>query len=228
MIHTDEGVSESIDVINRRLSLDGKYVIDVGCGAMAFSKLLVENGATVLGIDPDSVQAEKNRAADLIEGLEFFEGSADALPVSDSSVDGVTMMHSLHHIPESIFPQTFAEVFRVLRPGGFLIVIEPVFSPLFEVVNIFHDETELWAAAQSVLQKIAVPRFQEVELVTYHGYTSYDSFEHFTSHFCSRSFNRMYTEQDVRIPAVQSKFEKHAPEYRFETNKQAMILRQCL
>ena len=226
MLQTNDlGCTTNIDVINRFVSLDGRFVIDAGCGDMAFSSQLADQGTRVLAIDPDPVQAELNRAADPIPKIEFIETGADQLPVKDDSVDGIFFAYSLHHIPHAVYPKVFDEVVRILQPNGFLYVIEPTGCPLNDVMKLFHDEDAVRAAAQQALEEIAAPMFNQVDVVTYHDYRQFDSFEHFARHFASRSFNTIYTEADVRRAEVKEAFERiGSPDYRFQSPKQVMCL----
>ena len=227
IINTDKGCAESIDVIKTELSLQNKFILDIGCGAMGFTRQLLDLGAQVLGVDPDSVQAQLNRgtlANAPITGLDFAESSGEKLPVADDSVDGVVFVYSLHHIPESVYPQVFAEVLRVLRPEGFLLVIEPTGCPLFDVMRLYHNEDAELAAAQRVLHDEVAVKFNSARVLTYHGYKNYESFEDYVKQATSKSFNSHYSTADVRRNEVRSAFEKHAPAYRFQTPKQAMLL----
>ncbi len=223
---SDFGCTTSIEVIKQFVPLKGTSVVDVGCGDMTFSMPLAELGAQVLAIDPDPVQAKLNRESEPRLGLTFAEAGAESLPVADRSMDGVFFSYSLHHIPAETYPRVFQEIFRVLKPGGFLLVIEPLGCPLNEVMKLFHDEDRERAAAQQGLVELAVPRFDLAEVVTYHSFIQYDSFDQFADRYSSRSFNTLYTEADVRHPAVEAAFEAHGqPDYRFQSPKQAMILR---
>ena len=47
----------------------------------------------------------------------------------------------------------------------------------------FYDEEAERAAAQSALRHIAAPHFRTVEVVRYHGYTQYESWDHFAERF---------------------------------------------
>lgn len=222
----DLGLTTSMEVINQYVSLNGKFVIDAGCGDLTFSRPLLEQGARVLAIDPDPVQAELNRSADPVENLEFREAGADRLPVKDGTVDGIFFSYSLHHIPEAVYGQVFDEVFRVLRPDGFLCVIEPTPCPLNDVMKLFHNEDRERAAAQQAIEQIAIPAFDSVDVVAYHSFVEYESFDHFAKRFASKSFNTIYTESDVRKSAVREAFERvGAPDYRFQSPKQAVMLR---
>jgi ubiquinone/menaquinone biosynthesis C-methylase UbiE len=224
-VSKDLGCQTNLDVINQFVSLADQFVIDAGCGSMGFTRSLVEQGARVLAIDPDPVQAELNRAADPLANLEFVETGAEQLPVQPNSVDGVFFAYSLHHIPVNKYQLVFAEVQRVLQPGGFLYVIEPLDCPLNEVMRLFHDEDQERAAAQQALDELAAPAFRSVQVVTYHNEVQYESWDDFATQFAGRSFNTIYTEEDVRRPVVQEAFERlGGTQHRFQSPKQVAFL----
>ena len=213
------GFSSNVEVLQQLVDLKDKCVIDAGCGSMIFTRILTELGARVLAIDPDPVQAELNRNGESIRNVEFHECGAEKLPASDRSVDGVFFSYSLHHVPSELYSQVFAEVFRVLKPGGFLYVIEPIDCPLNQVMKLFHNEDHERGLAQEILQKVAKPAFQECKFVRYHGVTKYDSFEHYAEQFSSKSFNS-YQPEEVWREEVRAAFEKHgAPSYEFESHR---------
>ena len=183
-------------------------------------------GAQVLAIDPDPVQAELNRSADPLPNVQFVETGADQIPADRCSVDGVFFSYSLHHIPQMIYPCVFDEVLRVLKPNGFLYVIEPIDCPINEVMRLFHDEDHARMAAWAALEQLADTSFQASTVVKYHSLSQYDSFDDFASQYASRSFNTLYTESDVRNPRVQEAFVRiGGPEMRFVSSKQVMFLK---
>lgn len=72
-------------------------------------------------------------------GAVLKTGSAVALPLSDSAYDGVLMQMLVHHLAETDFPTTrarslaaFREAYRVLQPGGKIVIIESTVHPGFE------------------------------------------------------------------------------------------------
>lgn len=223
----DLGCITNIEVIKKFVDLRGKRLIDAGCGDMTVAKMLAENGANVLAIDPDSVQAQRNREADPIPGIEFVETGAESIPVEDQSVDGVFFSYSLHHVPARIYPEVFQEVRRVLKPNGFLYVIEPTDCPLNQVMMLFHNEEKERAAAQDALHQLAKPHFETCNEVIYHSIRPFESFEDFAWHFSSRSFNTLYSEADVRASQVEEAFERlGAPDYQFAAPKRVMVLKE--
>lgn len=221
----DLGCTTNANVMSRFVSLEGKRVLDIGCGGLAFSKILAELGASVVGVDPDAVQAEKNRAMDPIPNIEFIESGADQLPVPDQSFDGVTFAYSLHHVPATVYPQAFEEIFRVLKPGGFLYVIEPTDCDGNEVLRLFHDEQKVRADAWQALHELAKPRFAECETVTYYSVTQFESWDDYANRYASKSFNSTYTEADVRRDEVREAYHRFAgPENQLDARKNVMAL----
>ncbi len=216
----DLGCASNAEVIAQFMDLNGKRVIDVGCGGLAFTREIAKLGAQVLAIDPDVAQAEINDSQDIPENIEFQLAGAEKLPVQDSSVDGVFFSYSLHHVPAALYPDAFAEVARVLRPDGFLYVIEPTGCKLNDVMRLFHDEEAERAAAQEALVRLAAPSFCSCDIVTYHSYRCFDSFEHFVKEFSNRTFNSGYTVADVERQEVRELFERNgAPDFRFVAPK---------
>lgn len=219
------GEKLNLEVILDRIDLGEKTVADIGCGNLSFTRQIAPHCKHVIAIDPDPVQAEKIRSATDLGNIEFHQAGAEKLPLPDNSVDGVFFAYSLHHVPTELYPQTFTELDRLTRPGGFLYVIEPTDSPLNEVMKLFHDESEVRAAAQQALHELAMPNFAKKAEFTYHGFRQYKSFDDFAETFVAKSFNHLYTEEDVRDPKVQQLFEENgAPEYRFTVPKIVMHL----
>ena len=225
----DLGQITNLEVIQKYVDLDGKHVADIGCGSMIFTKQIAELAELVYAIDPDPIQAELNRQSAPHPGIEFQESGGDHLQIDDSSIDGVFFSYSLHHIPAELYPSVFAEIRRTLKPQGFVYVIEPIDCPLNQVMRLFHNEDVERAAAQSALRNDWAPHFKYFEEVTYHGFTQYDSFEHFVDRFGSRSFNELYSREDVASPKVEKAFHEHGkPDYQFASPKQVTILRELI
>lgn len=219
------GQATNVDVIREFVSLEGKRVVDAGCGNLTFTKLLVELGAMALAVDPDPVQAAKNQA-NPVTGIEFIQSGADQIPADDNSVDGVFFSYSLHHIPAELYPTVFSEVFRVLRPDGFLYVIEPIGGAANDVMKLFHDEDRERTVAWEALQTIAVPAFESADVVTYHGIVQFESWDAYADQYAGKSFNSLYTAADVRRPEVEDAFHRlGGPEHRFESPKNVMFLK---
>jgi SAM-dependent methyltransferase len=110
-------------------------VLDLGAGTGLLTRVLIELGHEVIAVEPDArmraVCAARTPDATVVEG------SAEAIPVSDGSVDGVVAGQSYHWFAGA---DGHAEIARVLRPGGF-------FGPLWNL----RDETVEWVDRLSAL-----------------------------------------------------------------------------
>lgn len=109
-------VAQAIGPVDRAL--------DLGCGAGAMPRALQAAGVRhVIGIDPSPYLLRF--AAESSPGVQLQQGIAEKLDIADNSQDAVTACFVLHEMPPARVREAFAEVFRVLKPGGMLAVIEP-------------------------------------------------------------------------------------------------------
>lgn len=174
---------------------------------MHLSRALAERGASVLAIDPDPVQANKNQISDVIANVGFAHTGAETIPVDSASIDGVLFPYSLHHVPGSLYRAVFEELFRVLKADGFLYVVEPVASgDLNEVMRLFHDEHEVRQAAQRALEKHAIPFFKKAKIINYRIPVKYESWDAYAHRYAGKSYNTNYTEAQVRDEKVRQRF----------------------
>lgn len=105
-------------MLPRALAATPKTALDVGCGEGRFCRMLGAHGIACTGIDP--TRALLDRARELHPDGEYIEASGDLLPFQDSSFDLVVAYLSLIDMPEITKP--IAEIARVLRPGGTLLI----------------------------------------------------------------------------------------------------------
>lgn len=146
----------SAGLLEELLEIDGRDVLDVGCGEGALAARLAGSGARVIGLDP-LPQALARARAERPEGpnLRYVAGSAEALPFAGSSFDLVIFFNSLHHVGLAEMPRALTEAARVLRPGGALYVQEPLArGPAFELLRPVDDETAIRAAALEALRGV--------------------------------------------------------------------------
>jgi ubiquinone/menaquinone biosynthesis C-methylase UbiE len=160
------------------------------------SRELAEIGATVLGIEPDPIQAQKNRQAPPIAAVSFIEARAENLPVATGSVDGVFFFRSLHHVPIELMEDALNEAARVLKPDtGFLYVVEPgMTGSNFKVMRPFHDETQVRTEDQAVLGRRAAHLFGSVERFQYRQFPRYPNFEAMVARVTGQTFNAIRRE----------------------------------
>lgn len=128
-------------------------VIELGCGTarMVREMLELQLAASVTALEVDKQQHAKNLASPH-PSLNFMLASATSVPCANASFDLAIMLKSLHHVPVDAMARALDEVARVLKPGGWFYVSEPVYSgALNEIVKLFNDEGMVRAAAQQAL-----------------------------------------------------------------------------
>ncbi len=151
-----EVIADEIEFLRRLVPLEGARVVDLGCGNGDFARKLLSPGgaASVDAFEVDARQHAKNLQAPPLPGLSFHAGGAERIALADGSRDLVVMMKSLHHVPGALMDQAFAEIRRVLAPGGHLYISEPVYAGEFnDIVKLFHDEGAVRAEAQAALRR---------------------------------------------------------------------------
>jgi len=96
---------------------------DLGCGTGQVSAALAPFVARVIGVDGSAamLQAAKKRLQPF-ENVELRRGDLESLPIDDTRLDAATLMLVLHHVPEP--DRALAEVARVIKPGGRLVVVD--------------------------------------------------------------------------------------------------------
>jgi ubiquinone/menaquinone biosynthesis C-methylase UbiE len=105
----------------------GDRALDVGCGTGEFTRAMAEAvapGGTVLGVDPSSEAITRARVLTHSENCTFSTGIAEALDAPDDTYDVVVSSLMIHHLPPALRTRAIGEMFRVLRPGGSILVAD--------------------------------------------------------------------------------------------------------
>jgi ubiquinone/menaquinone biosynthesis C-methylase UbiE len=98
-------------------------VVDVGCGPGAAARLAARRGADVIGVDPAPVMLKlARRLTHRAAPVSWVDGSAEAIPVLDGAATVLWSISTVHHWRD--VDAGLAEAYRVLAPGGRLLVIE--------------------------------------------------------------------------------------------------------
>ena len=145
-----QDTTEEIDVLTRMLPFDGARVLELGCGGAEKTRQIAELTGVeeVVAAEVDQIQHEKNLLIEDLPKVTFASFGAEAIEAPDASFDIVLMFKSLHHVPIPMLDQAMREIRRVLKPGGFAYISEPVFAGAFnEVIRLFHDESAVRQAA---------------------------------------------------------------------------------
>jgi ubiquinone/menaquinone biosynthesis C-methylase UbiE len=106
-------------VVDRLRPLDAGQVLDLGCGTGILSARMVDELAVpVVGCDYSAGMLDE--AAARTRRVAWVQGDALVLPLRDASVDVITSTEAFHWFPDPA--GALAEIRRVLRPGGTLLV----------------------------------------------------------------------------------------------------------
>ena len=95
-------------------------LLDVGCGSGAFLAKIKELGWDVVGVEPDR-QAVKVAREHF--GLNVYEGMLEEVGFPDNEFNAITMSHVIEHLYNPV--STLKECYRILKPGGRLVIITP-------------------------------------------------------------------------------------------------------
>jgi MPBQ/MSBQ methyltransferase len=122
------GAPASKHVLDRLGVAPGVRLLDIGCGIGGTSRMGAMAGAEVTGIDltPEFVEVARVLSERVgLEGhTEFLTTAGESTPLDDGSFDAAVMVHVGMNLPEKT--AVFAEVHRLLRPGGGFALYEQV------------------------------------------------------------------------------------------------------
>jgi len=138
------------EIYEKLLSLDGKKILELGCGNAEITRTIATSGhdREIIAMEVDKVQHHKNLLIDDLVNVTFKLGSGEAIGAADETFDVVLMFKSLHHVPMEFMGKALREIRRVLKPGGLAYISEPIFAGDFnEILRLFHDEQEVRTAA---------------------------------------------------------------------------------
>ena len=144
-------MSFGIHRIWKRFTIDcsgvrrGQRVLDLAGGtgdlAAKFSRMVGEQGQVVLADINDSMLKmgrEKRRVRGIVGNINYVQANAEALPFPDNYFDCITISFGLRNVTDK--DKALRSMFRVLKPGGRLLVLEfskPLLAPLSKAYDAY-------------------------------------------------------------------------------------------
>lgn len=139
-------------------------VADLGAGEGILAHLLARRARHVTCVDNSrrmvEVGSELARRHG-IENVEYKLGDIEAVPLDNASVDLACLSQALHHAQHP--PRALAEAFRILRPGGHLVIID-LNEHSFEKARELYADTWLGFRESYLREQLAAAGFRQVEV----------------------------------------------------------------
>lgn len=146
-------------------------LLDVGCGTGIYFDALSQISSVITAIDisPDMILIATKYCEQ--EGLNWIKpetGTAEKINYPDGSFDVVTAIDFFHHTANTA--EVVAEIYRVLKPGGYLFVFEPnILNPLMFMAHLIPKE-ERNALRISTPAKLLSVFEERFELIRWEGF----------------------------------------------------------
>lgn len=200
------------EIYNRLLSLDNKHIVELGCGNADITRNIATSGVNrkVTAFEVDAVAHEKNLQLSGIPNVTFGLAGAQEIPLKDETVDVVFMFKSLHHVPLELMQDAMHEIRRVLKPGGYVYISEPVFAGDFnEILRLFHDEQKVREAAfNSVKKAVDDGLFRLVAETFFNSPMKFENFAEFENNTIKATHSNHSLDEDLYL-LVKQRFEQH-------------------
>jgi SAM-dependent methyltransferase len=139
----------------------GDQVLEVGPGPGLTTDWLRRQckNITCIEVDPELADSLKRRAATTNVNVQC--GDATAMPYGDRAFSGAVAFTMLHHVAsQELQDRLFAEVYRVLRPGGIFVGTDSMPSWLMRIFHVW--DTLVLVDPETLLPRLEAAGFKEV------------------------------------------------------------------
>lgn len=143
----EDSAQKIAEKILQYTELEGKTVLEVGCGDGRVTSLIAGLSKRMAAVEPDERQIRK--AGHSVAGVDFQVGSGECLHFGDKCFDVILFTLSLHHQKSAA---ALAEAERTLKDDGTILVIEPSEDGEIEqLFGVVHDERKEKQDAQAAM-----------------------------------------------------------------------------
>ncbi len=225
-------LTNELAVLTRMLPFDGASLLELGCGGAEKTRLIANKTgvARIVAAEVDSIQHEKNLKVTDLDKVSFEAFGAEEIPYPDDTFDIVVMFKSLHHVPLDRLDDAMAEIHRVLKPGGYAYISEPVFDGAFNhVMRVFHDEEVVRREAFGAVGR-AVERelFELAEEYFFRNRIRFESWQQYETNMLSVTHTE-HNLSDEQRAEVERRFEANRSDegYVFDIPNRVDLLRKA-
>ncbi|QKQ28297.1 class I SAM-dependent methyltransferase [Candidatus Reidiella endopervernicosa] len=204
--------SEEQTIYESLLSLEDAVIVELGCGGAQHTRQIAERhpDSQIHAFEVDQIQHQQNLTITDLPNVTFQLAGAESIPMADGSTDVVMMFKSLHHVPLGNMDQAFSGIARILKPGGYAYISEPVFAGDFnEILRMFHNEESVRQAAFAATSRaVASTQFELASETFFDAPNAFASF----SEFEQKVIGVTHTEHNIApelLERVREMFEIH-------------------
>lgn len=182
---------EYLDLIERKVPLSLKSILEIGSGNGGRTKQLAKRGAFVTAIEPNAELVEYAKANNNPDAnITYLPGKAEALGFQNAYFDIVLFTLSFHHVPFEMMQKALEEAVRVTKKGGHVIFLEPTENGTFFDAEIGFDacdgdERENKKVAYGMLKNFK--DYTEVAEIEDETVLQFDSLDDFTKAMSPKS-----------------------------------------
>jgi len=140
--------ARSIQQLEQEIPLrPDEWLLDVGSNTCWATNRFAERGLNAIALDISTAELQGLHTADYFieEGTSYFErilGSMNDIPLASNSLDYVYCCEVLHHNDPVGLRRTFGEIYRVLKPGGQLLVINETLKTWRDRIGVHTEGVE--------------------------------------------------------------------------------------
>jgi ubiquinone/menaquinone biosynthesis C-methylase UbiE len=199
------------EIYNQVLALDGAKILELGCGRAELTRLIATYGSNrqLTALEVDEIQHALNLQITDLPNVTFKLAGAQEIPAAAATFDIALMFKSLHHVPLDLMVPALHEIRRVLKPGGYLYISEPIFAGEFnEILRLFHNEERVRAAAfQAITEVIKEGVFELADELFFNAPVKFQDFAEYERMVISVTHTRHHLTPAVHAE-VKTRFER--------------------
>lgn len=176
-------VNSILEPILEHVSVKDKVIIEVGCGTGDVTRWLAMRGASITGLDTPAMVRNADHKHH-VRNEKYIAAMGQELPFKKGLADIVLFIASLHHIPDEKMGNAMLEAYRILKPGGICLIIEPVHCTYTKLTQLVDDETEVRSKAQTAIVNSENIGFKKVKDSSFYEDRSLEDFSALLDKFC--------------------------------------------